>query len=276
MERGLYLSKLVNISAELCMLYLCHKRIDIMESARFLSRSLRSHPRINQLFLSYCDLGSSPEILLVILQSNIKYINLDYTNIDSLEAVKIAEYLEGNPPIHSIGLDHNRLNDDDAILILQALKRNTNLMGINLQNNNLTSIGAKALINYLFDSSSLNAISESNHRLAEMNIFNNTRQISSSSDRFEDYINKLLELDRTDKIVLALQDKVSLLKYLANVPVELIPEVLAFPHGRIVNEYQHKHLNIVYCTMRWWNMPCCTPIIIVSSLIQRGKERWSN
>ena len=68
-------------------------------------------------------------------------------------------------------------------------------------------------------------------------------------------IDNLLLMDRTEILVYALQDKDSLLKYLANVPVELIPEVLAFPHGRIVNEHKHKHLNIVYCTMRWWNMP---------------------
>jgi hypothetical protein len=50
-------------------------------------------------------------------------------------------------------------------------------------------------------------------------------------------------------LVLALQDKESLLKYFANVPVELIPEVLAFPHWRVVDVYQHEHLNIVYSTM---------------------------
>jgi hypothetical protein len=59
----------------------------------------------------------------------------------------------------------------------------------------------------------------------------------------------------TQKIMRALQDKDSLLKYLANVPVELIPEVLAFPYERVVDEHQHKHLNIVYSTMRCWNMP---------------------
>jgi hypothetical protein len=94
-----------------------------------------------------------------------------------------------------------------------------------------------------------------------MNIFH--------EDKLEDCIDRLLELDRTEKIVLALQDKDSLLLYLTNIPVVLIPEVLAFPQGRFArfarfaNEHQHKHLNIVYSTMRWWNMPmlysynCC-------------------
>jgi Ran GTPase-activating protein (RanGAP) involved in mRNA processing and transport len=166
-----------------------------------------------------------------------------------LGAVKIAEYLEDDPPICRIDLDHNRLNDDDAVLISQALKRNTNLTSIFLSSNNFTSIGVKALLTCVFDSSSLNAISDSNHTLTEMNIF-----LGQMSDNLTGCIDRLLRLNRTQKILLALQDKESLLKYLANVPVELMPEVLAFSqqHG---NSRQHRYLNIVYSTMRWWNMP---------------------
>jgi hypothetical protein len=175
--------------------------------------------------------------------------------------VKIAEYLEGDPPIEEFGLDYNRLNDDDAILISQALKRNTNMEIITLHTNNLTSIGVKALLNCVFDSLSLNAISKSNHTLVGMNIFH-----EESNMNLQHCIGGLLELDRAQKILLALQDKDSLLKYLANVPVELIPEVLAF-HLRHVNDPQRytpfyqrqrrhrRHLNVVYSTMRWWNMP---------------------
>jgi Ran GTPase-activating protein (RanGAP) involved in mRNA processing and transport len=197
--------------------------------------------------LTHCDLGSSPEILSVILQSDVEYINLDNNNIGSLGAVKIAEYLESDPPIQHINLESNRLNDNDAILISQALQTNMNLETINLYSNDFTSIGVKALLISVFDSSSLNAISESNHTLGSLYIF-------LQDNELEDCIDRLLELEGTEKIVLALQDKDSLLKYLANVPVELIPEVLAFPQ-RVVNQPQHKHLNIVYSTMRWWNMP---------------------
>ena len=182
------------------------------------------------------------------LQSDIRKIVLNNNNIDSLGAVKIAEYLEGDPPIHSIDLSHNRLNDDDATLISQALKRNTMLKIIHLHSNKITSIGVKALLTCVLDSSSLNAISESNHTLNQLIIF-------SRGSRLYGCIDRLLELDQFQKIVLALQDKDSLLKYLANIPVELIPEVLAFPRGRIVDECQHEYLNIVYSTMRWWNMP---------------------
>ena len=192
---------------------------------------------------SHCDLGSNPEILSVLLQSDIKQIDLENNNIDSLGAVKIAEYFEGNPPIRGIDLSHNRLNDDDAILISQALKRNTNLCEICLYSNNFTSIGVKALLTCVFDSSSLNAISESNHSLVEMDFFLYANELTRCWEI-------MLGLNRMQKIVLALQDKDSLLQFLANVPVGLIPEVFAFPHGR-----QPIYLDIVYSTMRWWNMP---------------------
>ena len=251
-----WLSKLVEVSSKLQYLFLYHNRIDDMDSARCLSRSLKSHTDINHLHLCHCDLGSSPEILSVILQSDVYRISLDNNNIDSLGAVKIAENLDSNPPIHRIDLEHNRLNDDDAILISQALKRNTNLKTICLYSNNFTSIGVKALLTCVFDSSSLNAISESNYTLQQLWLF-------WKSNNLFGCIYRLLHLDRTEKILLALQHKESLLKYLANIPMVLIPEVLAFPQGRFAIEHQHKHLNIVYSTMRWWNMPmlysynCC-------------------
>jgi hypothetical protein len=249
-------SELVDVSSQLQTFCLYHNRIDNMESARCLSRSLKSHACINTLVLTHCDLGSSPGILLVILQSDIRHIYLGNNNIDSLGAVKIAEYLERNPPIEVLSLDHNRLNDDDAILISQALKRNTNLKTLSLYTNNFTSIGVKALLSCFFDSSSLNAISESNHTLGCMNFFLRENEISYC-------IGRMLELDCTQKIVLALLDKDSPIQYLAHTPVGLIPEVLAFPHGRVADLCPHNCFSIVYSTMRWWNMPmlcsyhCC-------------------
>jgi hypothetical protein len=246
------LSKLVDVSSNLQEFVLYHNRMDNMDSARYLSRSLKLHTCINQLWLNHCNLGSSPEILSVILQSEVKRIDLHCNNIDSLGAVKIAEYLEVNPPIEHLFLDYNRLNDDDAVLISRALKRNTNLRQIDLRSNNFTSIGVKALLTCVFDSSSLNTISKSNHTLHDMNIYTYSRD-----SWLQDCIDRLLELDRTEKILLALQDKDSLIQYLANVPVGLIPEVMAFPLRQVDNDCQHqcRYLNIVYSTMRWWNMP---------------------
>jgi hypothetical protein len=244
------LSKLVEVSSQLQFFYLTHNRIDCMESARCLSTSLKSHNHIRWLYLNHCYLGSSPEILSVILQSDVKHINLSNNNIDSLGAVKIAEYLESDPPIEELCIAYNRLNDDDVILIARALKRNTNLHEIGLRSNNFTSIGVKALLTCVFDASSLNAISESNHTVEEMQML-----FRDESHIVDVYIDRLLQLDRVEKILLALNDKESLLKYLANVPVELIPEVLVFPFQRVGNHSLRKHLNIIYSTMRWWNMP---------------------
>jgi hypothetical protein len=64
------LSKLVEVSSELQYLYLDHNQIDSMESARCLSRSLKSHTCIDELYLNHCNLGSSPEVLSVILHSD--------------------------------------------------------------------------------------------------------------------------------------------------------------------------------------------------------------
>jgi hypothetical protein len=204
---------------------------------------------------------------MVILQSDVKHLNLNNNNIDSLGAIKIAEYLEDDPPIELFYLDRNRLNDNDAILISHALKRNTNLKTLSLHTNSLTSIGVKSLITCGFDSSSLNALSESNHTLRGMNLYDykprgvvqtaRTHHLTPYTNILQGCINRLLGLDKTQKMLLAMKDKDSLIQYLANVPVDLMPEVLALPLLQYANgrQHEHKHLNIVYSTMRWWNMP---------------------
>ena len=243
------MSKLVDVSSDLRSLFLDHNQIDNLDSVCCLSRSLKSHACIAQLHLTHCDLGSSPEILLVILQSDVTNINLSNNNIDSLGAVMIAEYLERNPPIEVLCLEHNRLNVDNAILISQSLKRNTNLKILSIYTNYLTSVGVKAILTYFLDSSSLNAISESNHTVERMIFFTDTHSW------LQNCINRMSGMNQTQKIILALQDKDSLLQYLANVPLGLMPEVLDFLLQRDGNQHQGRNLDIVYSIMRWWNMP---------------------
>jgi hypothetical protein len=103
------LSKLVDASSKLTNCFIRHNRMHNMESVCCLSRSLKSHTCINQLHLTHCELGGNPEILLVILQSDVECITLSNNNIDSLGAVKIAEYLKGDPAIKYLSLDYNRL-----------------------------------------------------------------------------------------------------------------------------------------------------------------------
>ena len=59
------LSELVDVSSELQTLVIMNNRIDNMEPARCLSRSLKSHTCVFYLDITHCDLGSSPEILSV-------------------------------------------------------------------------------------------------------------------------------------------------------------------------------------------------------------------
>jgi hypothetical protein len=201
-------------------------------------------------------------------------------------AVKIAEYLEGDPPIEKLTLNRNQINDDDAILISQALKRNTHLKALHIYSNNLTSIGVKALLTSVFDSSSLNAIAESNHTLGRIDMFSYAFEMGDfifsdqGSDNSSSYrlcscidglLHLLLQLDRKQKLLLALQDKNSLLNYLADAPVKLMPEVLAFRLRRAVDKSQRKHLNVVYSIMRWWNMP-----LLYSYKTQKRKARSVN
>jgi hypothetical protein len=64
------LSKMVEVSSELQALVIMNNRIDNMDSALCLSMSLKLHSCITELYLDHCDLGTSPEILSVILQSD--------------------------------------------------------------------------------------------------------------------------------------------------------------------------------------------------------------
>ena len=67
------------------------------------------------------------------------------------------------------------------------------------------------------------------------------------NDKLNYYTDTLLWLDCTQKIVLALLDKDSIIQYLAHVHVGIIQDVLAFPFRRIDDGHQHEHLNATFC-----------------------------
>jgi len=117
----------VEQSLGLRLVRLSHNRIGGMNSALRLSRALKPHPNMKMIIMTHCDLGNDPDILSVILQSDVKEIDLSHNYIDSLGAVKISQYLESNPPVKLLKLDNNSFNADDAILFSQTLKRNTHL-----------------------------------------------------------------------------------------------------------------------------------------------------
>ena len=113
---------------------------------------------------------------------------------------------------------------------------NTKLKWITLESIRLTTVGIKAFIKSVYDCSSLNAISESNHTLRDLYLFDGS-SIEYKRDMFHAEscarvtrfcLEGLLKLSRTKKLLIALHDKDSLLRYLANVPMQLMPEVLEF------------------------------------------------
>jgi hypothetical protein len=274
-EGVISLSTLMEQSTGLWTLNLSHNRIGDMNSALCLSRALKPHLSMDFLIMSHCDLGNDPDILSVILQSDVKHIVLSHNNIDSLGAVKISEYLEGNPPVKFLTLDDNDFNDDDAIFISGALKKNTNLSRLYIRRNHFTPVGVKTLFASLFDVTSLNTISESNH-VCKLHVSNSHANLETLSTPFnQDYSPANVEtlfsafnqdLDRYSKILLALHDKESFFKYLTDVPVELMPDVLVFLQRKMNNDLfgggtrgservRTQSMNKVYSAMRWWNMP---------------------
>jgi len=72
------LSTLVQSTSELQYFYLHYNRIDNMNSALCLSRSLKLHPRM-RLDMSHCDLGNDPDTLSVILHSRMSEKSISTT-----------------------------------------------------------------------------------------------------------------------------------------------------------------------------------------------------
>jgi len=158
------LSKLIQNNPTVNSLQLTHNSITDINAAVTLSKALKPRLLMNNLDLSNCNLGNDPNILAAILQSDVMMMTLDYNNISSPGAVKIAEYLEDNPPVQNLRLNNNNFTDEDASLFAQALKKNTNLRFLFLEGNSFTAEGIKSLIKAVYDPTSLNSISESNHK----------------------------------------------------------------------------------------------------------------
>ena len=242
------LSKLVEQSVDLEMFHMVQNPINDMNAALSLSRVLKVHPSILHVDMLDCNLGNVPEILSVILQSDVEDLEIADNNINSLGAIKIAEYIERNTTMMCLRLYGNLLNDDDAVIISRALQENYKLFSLHIYWNNFTSVGVKALFSSVFDSSSLNAIADSNHALKMIHVIR------------DDYFHRMSKFNRmndgewplADKLLIAMHDKDSLLEYLANLPVELMPRVLNFVQ---MDRDEVMSLSMVYVSMRYWKMP---------------------
>jgi len=219
------LSKLIQNNPTVNSLHLSHNPITDINAATTLSKALKPRLLMSNLDLSHCNLGNDSNILAAVLQSDVMNMVLDYNNMNSPGAIKIAEYLEDNPPVQNLRLNNNNFTDEDASLFAQALKRNTNLRFLFLEGNNFTAEGIKSLIKAVYDPTSLNSISESNHKcLLYVLPPEESTTIQSHICRI-----KLANYGRIGKVLLALHNKESMLHYLdEKFPVELMPEVLAF------------------------------------------------
>lgn len=242
------LAKLVEQSVGLETLIMVQNPINDMDAALSLSKVLKTHPSIHNVDMSDCNLGNDPEILSVILRSDAESLEIADNNINSLEAIKIAEYIESNTSMMCLHLYGNLLNDDDAVLLFQALEENYKLIFLHIYWNNFTSVGVKALFSSVFDNSSLNAIYCSNHSLV-INVI-----------RGDDFFFRVFKFNcmndgewpLPDKLLIAMHDKDSLLEYLANVSDVLMPSVLNFVQN---DRNKVMSLSMVYVSMRYWNMP---------------------
>lgn len=239
------LSTLLEHNPLLSSLNLGNNPITDLNAAMCLSQSLKTHPKINKLTLQSCSLGNNVNVLSAILASDINHMDLAHNEISSPGASIISNYLQTNPPIKTLTLSSNNFNDDDATLFAHALKKNTILEILFISKNKFTPIGVKSIFLGVFDHSSLNAISESNHTLCALDLFR--------TSKLNDCLHRInYGFGRKSKLLIALHEQESLLKYLEDVPVELMPEVLAFIQAE---DCQKKLLNMIYSTMRWWNMP---------------------
>lgn len=98
-------------------------------------------PRMNCICMVHCNLGKNPEILSIVLQSEVKYIDLGHNIIDSLGATKSREQRTTHPQnIWALAITTSMMK-----MHLSFLRRWSGTSGV-------------------FDNSSLNAITQSNHK----------------------------------------------------------------------------------------------------------------
>mmetsp|Transcript_20541 Transcript_20541/g.44584 ORF Transcript_20541/g.44584 Transcript_20541/m.44584 type:complete len:474 (+) Transcript_20541:78-1499(+) len=247
-------ARIVESIPSLSSLCLSRNQIDDLTAVKCLSTTLKSHPNLQRIELSDCSIGNNVDVILAILQSDVSSINLNYNGIGSPGAEVISGYLETNPPIHSLEIDYNEFNENDAVRFSQALRRNTNLNEFcarqSARGNNFSIAGIKSLLNSVFDPTSLDSIAESNHRCT-LSLFPMSSDIRDHVEMINTPGLSYLEI-RKRKLLIALSERDSLLGYIEDVSVELMPAVL----GLILEaENGNNQINMVYAILRWWSMP---------------------
>ena len=246
-----YLSELIEGNSSLEHLTIVNSTVyDYSEQGiEQLFNTVKAHPNLHYLSMSSCTIGDKFNVLSSILHSGITQIVLNKNNIGSKGAGVIAQYIETNPTLECLELDKNKLNDADAIQLSRALRKNSNLKALCVRGNDFTVSGVKSLFTAIFDSSSMNAIYASNHS-CDLSLF-------SAEDPLSTHIGSLNagseDSNRTRKANMALLHSTdSLLCYIADTKLELMPFVISLVQRRAD---RMKRIDMVYCIMRYWEMP---------------------
>ena len=258
------LTSVVEENTHLCNFSLRKNEIREESDTLSLVEAVGKHPGIHICSLDECSIGdqlpTSPEIVHTLFR--LEAVGLGGNEIGSKGAFLICECLATNPSINFLDLDDNLFNDDDALLFVTSLKSNTNLVDLSLRGNNFTSAGINTMYRSIFDDHSLSTVSDSNHT-CELKLFDDGEPIPAGIDGEVILMNdkhfesgELPESAREifmmnadsdkGKAVTSLQvdgrKKIKMLhalvggtnegnvnmKYLTDMPIELLPEVLMF------------------------------------------------
>ena len=240
----------LEMSTTLACLSIYDNVIEAKNDAISLVRAVRNHPKLVALYLNNCGLGRNEsvlEALVPLLDTGLGWVCLESNEIGSHGASLISNCLASNPDkMVRLHLDDNLLNDDDAKMFAASMGTNDKLQALQLSGNHITQVGRDALHLAVNNLSSLNALHDSNHTCSF--------QVGEEDNCQLSVINLCRdpELNRKIKILKALKD----IKYLEDVPIGIMPRVLAFLQGiGEVDGTKYNGVDQLFQVMCGWNMP---------------------
>ena len=209
--------------------------------------SLIERSSVYRLTLRNCGVGNPQMLSPIIDASNtLKFLDLSNNKIGScgrgfirtvqdgavLHGVSkgtiiISKFLRGNDTLEELRLNNNDFNDADAVVMAAELLKNKSLKYLELESNKLTKFGATVFSMLIFNNTSFNIVEQCNHvcyisvgtpspgniRIPRINY----NRCPSQSKRAKIFALLCPPYERNFN-----------LKYLKNIPPEIIPQVLKF------------------------------------------------
>jgi len=259
----LFLSKFLAKNISLKRLLLNDNRIDDIEVAHALSLALKHHPRMEELCVSRCGVGSDGRILPVLLDgcARLEVLRLNENGIET--GARIGAFLAGNPSLDTLRLDGNSLSDADASGFALALKTNTNLQYLYLKGNDFTDAGVDEITAGVLDATSLNSIATSNHECevsfgSSVGTSNINEKPCSTKRKVQSKI--LIALYGVCSGRVVWRGHMSPVQYFRDVPLELISHGLELIQQKSVTasyscDESRAQLSRMFCFIRSWNVP---------------------